>query len=106
MVASHLLKYCHYLTDTGHGEYELRYLKNKEKYEIDFLILKNKKPWLPIEVKLNDEKPSRNWATFMKQLKLQNGIQLILKSNKYQIYEFDIYKILVMSAAKFFQLLI
>lgn len=106
MVASHLLKYCHYLTDTGHGEYELRYLKNKEKYEIDFLILKNKKPWLPIEAKLNDEKLSPNWPTFMKQLGLPHGIQLTLKPNHYQMYPFESYSIIVMSAAEFFQLLV
>src|SRR5260221_3393207 len=79
MIASHLLKYCNYLTDTGYGEFELRYLRNKEKFELDFLILKNKRPWLPFEVKLNDEIPSLNWPIFMKQLGLNYGIQIIFK---------------------------
>lgn len=51
LVASHLLKACHYWTDTGEGNYEIYYLRNKDKQEIDFLITQNKKPWLCIEVK-------------------------------------------------------
>ena len=27
---------------------------------IDFLVLKNNKPWFPVEVKLNQDKPSEN----------------------------------------------
>lgn len=53
-VACHLLKACHYWTDTGEGDFELYYLRNKEKQEIDFLIVKDKKPWLCLEAKLSD----------------------------------------------------
>jgi hypothetical protein len=106
LVASHLLKYCHYLTDTGYGEYELRYLRNKEKFEIDFLLLQNKKPWLPVEVKLNDGEPSKNWLAFMKQLGLTHGIQVVYKPGVFELKEFNSYKILIISAADFLQFLI
>lgn len=106
IIGSHLLKYCHYLTDTGFGDYDLRYLRNKEKFEIDFLLLKNKKPWLPIEVKLNEENPSQNWPAFMKQLGLQHGIQIISKPNIYKIHQFASYQILVISASEILPLLI
>lgn len=56
LVASQLLKACHFWTDTGEGLFELFYLRNKEKQEIDFLITKNKKPWLCIEAKLSETK--------------------------------------------------
>jgi predicted AAA+ superfamily ATPase len=105
IIASHLLKYCHYLTDTGYGDFELRYLRNKEKLEIDFLILKDKKPWLPIEVKLNDDKPSENWRTFMKQLQLPVGIQIVAPSQIYHIHEFGSYQVLVISADAILSLL-
>jgi len=52
MVASHLLKACHYWSDTGEGKFDLYYFKTKEKKEIDFLITKNDTPWIPIECKL------------------------------------------------------
>lgn len=54
LVASHLLKACHYWTDTGEGDFNLHYLRNKEKQEVDFLIAKGKKPWLMIECKWAD----------------------------------------------------
>lgn len=56
LVASHLLKACHYWTDTGEGSFALHYLRNKEKQEIDFVIVKDKKPWLCLEAKISDSK--------------------------------------------------
>lgn len=54
LVACHLLKACHYWTDTGHGNFDLFFLRNKEKQEIDFLITKDRKPWICLEAKLTD----------------------------------------------------
>lgn len=54
LLACHLLKACHYWTDTGEGLFDLHYLRNKEKEEIDFLIVKGKSPWLMIESKMSD----------------------------------------------------
>lgn len=50
-VASHLLKAVQFWTDRGFGTYDLYYLRNKEKKEVDFLVSKNKKPWFLVEVK-------------------------------------------------------
>ena len=99
MAASHLLKFCHFWTDNGYDDFELFYLRNKEKEEIDFLICKNKKPWLPIEVKLNDVQPSSNWKRFINQIPCNYGIQIIKKSNYWKCHEFGKKKILVASAA-------
>lgn len=106
LVAGHLLKYCDYLTDTGFGTFELRYLKDREKHEIDFLILKNKSPCLPIEVKLSDETLSPHWKKFMVPLKCPIGIQLVARKNVYTLHECDGYTICVMSASSFLQFLI
>ena len=46
-----MFKACQYWTDTGEGLYELSYLRNKEKEEVDFLLTKNKMPWLMVEAK-------------------------------------------------------
>ena len=79
LMAAHLLKYCDYLSDTGIGNFELRYLKNKEKYEIDFLILRDKKLFLAIEAKVTDEQPSPSWEKFMNTLNCPYGVQLVMK---------------------------
>lgn len=51
LVASHLLKAIHFWNDRGLGEYDLFYLRTKDKLETDFLVVKNKKPWFLVEVK-------------------------------------------------------
>jgi len=99
MIASHLFKFCHFWTDNGCDDFELFYLRNKEKEEIDFLICRNKKPWLPIEVKLNDVKPSPNWKKFINQIPCNYGIQIIKKPNYWKCHEFGEKRILVVSAS-------
>jgi uncharacterized protein len=106
MIASHLLKYCNYLSDTGEGDFQLYYLRNKQQKEIDFLIVKDQKPWLPIEVKLHDEKLSDNWPAFMKYLPCEFGIQVVKSSDVYRIENTHFGKILIISAPQFLSCLI
>ncbi len=80
LVAHHLLKACHYWTDTGEGDFQLCYLRDKERHEIDFLILRDGKPWLPVEAKLSDTKPSPNWRRFLPMLGCDRGLQIVQTS--------------------------
>ncbi len=76
-VASHLLKSIHYWTDIGLGEFQLNYLRDKEKREIDFIVLKNKKPWFIVEVKSTEkESLSPNLYYFQKQVKAEHAFQI------------------------------
>lgn len=77
LVACHLLKTCHYWTDTGEGVFELFFLRDKEKREVDFLIVRDGTPWLPIEVKLTDERPSANFAAFAPALPCRLAVQIV-----------------------------
>lgn len=106
LIAAHLLKYCDYLTDTGHGLFELRYLKDRQKHEIDFLILRDKKPFLPVEAKLADGTPSRVWGNFMQYMGCHQAVQLVMSPDVYKIHEYPDYQLLVMSAADFLQYLV
>ena len=106
LIALHLLKYCDYLTDTGVGDYELRYLRNKEKKEIDFLLLKNNKPWFPVEVKLNQAKLSENWKVFLPQIKCPYALQVVNKPGVFEICELGKYKVLIISAEEFLRYLV
>lgn len=56
LIACHLLKACHYWNDTGNGFFDLFYIRNKDKQEVDFLLVRDKKPWLMVESKLSDIK--------------------------------------------------
>ncbi|MDY6955077.1 MAG: DUF4143 domain-containing protein, partial [Thermodesulfobacteriota bacterium] len=55
-VASHLLKAVHWWTDNGLGEYDLYFLRDKEKREVDFLVTRNEKPWFLVEVKAEEKR--------------------------------------------------
>ena len=55
MVASHLLKYCHWMEDTEGYSMELRYLRDTDKREVDFVVLKDKKPLFAVECKSGEK---------------------------------------------------
>lgn len=54
MCAGHLLKSCHFWTDSGLGKFDLCYVRDKEKREVDFLVTWDGKPWLLAECKSSD----------------------------------------------------
>ncbi|MEI8347134.1 MAG: AAA family ATPase, partial [Pseudomonadota bacterium] len=55
MVAGHLLKYCHFIEDVSGHEMELRFLRDVEGREIDFVVLKNKKAIFAVECKTGEK---------------------------------------------------
>lgn len=77
MVACHLLKSCHLWTDIAMGEFELRYVRDKEKREVDFLILKNGNPYLLAEVKLNERTLSPSLEYYSEKLKPEFAFQVV-----------------------------
>lgn len=54
LVASQLLKYCHFLENTKGYPMELRYIRDTDKREIDFVVLKGGQPLFAVECKLSD----------------------------------------------------
>jgi predicted AAA+ superfamily ATPase len=51
MVAGHLLKYCHFAEDTEGHDMELRYLRDTDKREVDFVVLRDGRPEFAVECK-------------------------------------------------------
>ncbi len=99
LIGSHLLKACHLWTDMGVGDFELHYLRNKEKQEIDFLVVRDREPWLPVEVKMDDPAPSRNWRRFLPHLPCRLAVQTCLRPGVRDEYREDGLRLVVMSAA-------
>lgn len=54
-VAGHLLKYCHFLEDTQGDKMELRFIKDIYGREVDFVVIKNKKPLFAVECKTGEK---------------------------------------------------
>jgi predicted AAA+ superfamily ATPase len=76
-IAGHLLKNVHAWTDCGLGEFELFYLRDKQKREVDFFITKNKKAYLLLEVKSNQSNPTPSLIYFNEILKPDFCFQLV-----------------------------
>jgi uncharacterized protein len=52
LIACHLLKSVEGWADRGFGQFELRYVRDKLKREVDFLVLRDRRPWFLIAVSL------------------------------------------------------
>jgi len=59
LVASHLLKLCHFVEDTEGYRMELRFLRDTDGREVDFVVLRDRKPLFAVEVKTGEREVSR-----------------------------------------------
>jgi predicted AAA+ superfamily ATPase len=81
LVACHLIKHLHYLEDTEGISGELCFVRDKEKREIDFAVIQNKKLELLVEVKASDPSIHPALYYFYERLKPKEAIQLTGNSN-------------------------
>lgn len=82
-VASHLLKYCHYLEDTQGETMELRFLKDQFGREIDFVVLKNKKPLFAVECKTGDAEVSPHIYYYQTKTQIPKFYQVHMGTREY-----------------------
>jgi predicted AAA+ superfamily ATPase len=76
-VASHLLKAVHWWTDAGFGTFDLRYLRDKAKREVDFVVVRDGTPWFLVEVKTSGRREiSSALRHFHQVLDTSNAFQL------------------------------
>ncbi len=77
LVACHLLKRVQFLEDRDGYTYELKFIRDKEKHEVDFLIFRDRTLYALIEAKWNDDKISSSLKYFSQRLQPQKTIQLV-----------------------------
>lgn len=82
LMASHLLKWCHFTQDWGYEPLDLHFVRDKEKREVDFLITRNKQPWLLIEGKWSQTEPTRPLHYFAKQLGIKNKLLVVAQLDR------------------------
>lgn len=83
LVASHLLKYCHFIEDSEGDEMELRYLRDTDGREVDFVVLKNKKPIFAVECKTGERQLSKHIAYFKARTAIPTFYQVHMGSKDY-----------------------
>ncbi len=59
MVASQLLKYCHFIEDTEGYPMELCYIRDRDGREVDFVVIQNNQPLFAVECKVADRSLSK-----------------------------------------------
>ena len=78
-VACHLQKAVNWWQDLGYGTYELYYLRTKDKREVDFLVARNDKPWIIVEVKSSPHKRvSENLEYFKTRTGAQHAFEIVM----------------------------
>jgi predicted AAA+ superfamily ATPase len=86
LTALHLLKACHYWTDTAEGDFELYFVRDKEGREIDFLVVRDGRPFWLVECKSGDTKPSPALLHFGPMLGGPRAFQLVTKPGYDRVY--------------------
>lgn len=79
LVATSLLKRLHFLEDRDGYCYELRYIRDKEGREVDFVVLKDGHLEELIEAKYSDDSISRHLQYYAERLKPEKATQIVAK---------------------------
>jgi predicted AAA+ superfamily ATPase len=82
LVATHLLKRGDFIEDTLGKKMSLHYVKNKDRHEVDFLTLVEKKPEWLVEVKQSDMEFSKSLLLFGERLRPQRAIQVVKEATR------------------------
>lgn len=82
LVASHLIKKLNFLQDRDGFRYELKYVRDREKREVDFVILRDRKVIELVEAKWSDAQPAKSLLYFAERLRPERATQVVAKLNR------------------------
>ena len=78
LCACHLLKAVEGWTDLGLGEFELRYVRDRERREVDFVVIRDGKPWFLVEAKSAGAKLSPALEHFQRETGAPHAFQAVI----------------------------
>jgi hypothetical protein len=84
LVASQLLKYCHCVEDTEGHAMELRFLRDTDKREVDFVVMKDRKPVFAVECKSGERAVSPAIRYFAERTAIPRFFQVHLGDRHYE----------------------
>lgn len=88
------------------GFYEMFYLRDKEKREVDFLVTKNDKPWFLVEVKQSEKSLSASLGYFQKQIQAPHAFQIVLNADYEDVNCFEYSQPVIVPARTFLSQLV
>ena len=83
LVASHLLKYCHFVEDTEGLKMELRFIRDTDRREVDFVVMREGQPLFAVECKSGPKSPSPSIDYFRQRTAIQDFYQVHLSDRDY-----------------------
>jgi uncharacterized protein len=104
--ACHLLKAVEYWTDMGLGHFELRYVRDKQKKEVDFLVVRDNQPWFLVEIKQKETTLSPALLHFQQQTGAKHAFQAVMDLPYADVDCFSYTAPIVVSARTFFSQLV
>lgn len=84
-VACHLLKAVDAWNDMGLGKFDLGYLRNKEKQEVDFVVVRDGKPWFLAEIKQRAESISETLSYYQGQINAPFAFQVVIDADYVEV---------------------
>jgi len=80
-IACHLLKAVEGWSDLGLGKFELFYIRDKQKREVDFLVTRDADPWFIVEAKKDDTSLSPALDIMQKQTGALHAFQVVFEED-------------------------
>jgi len=93
LIAGHLLKWCHYQEDVFGRLIDLRFYRDSEGREVDFVLIENEQPTLFIEAKLAASKSSKGLNYLKSRYPKVRAIQVSAESRDFSLSNLGIEKI-------------
>ncbi len=84
LVALHLLRLTHWFLDVQGKEYELRYFRDTEKREVDFIITEKKRPLVAIEVKETEQELDPSLKYLLSKFSIPYAFQVHLNGDTHK----------------------
>jgi len=99
MIAVELLRAVSNWNDMGEGNFDLRFIRTKEGREVDFVLIKNRRPVLLVEAKSGDEDADPNLKRFQSALRVP-AVQLVGNMDGFKRLDNNGYPLLVAPASR------
>jgi predicted AAA+ superfamily ATPase len=77
-VGCHLLKAVEGWNDLGLGRFHLAYLRDKAKREVDFVVIRDDRPWFLVEVKFHEDQISGSLKHYQDQIKAPYAFHVVV----------------------------
>ena len=84
LIAMHLLRLCHWMSDVYGEKTELRYFRDIRGREVDFVILKKNQPWFAVEAKESEQDIDSNLKYLLEKVRIPYAFQVHLDGDKFK----------------------